>query len=165
MSATDNIASNFYPIQSAIAVRDKNSNKQVTIMTDRAMAGSAGIRNSRNVELMQNRRIIGFDPDGVAQSLDDRDSFNNGIEVKATYFMQIFDRMKTNADSTTLSKQREQQLQLEQPMLLMYSKDFTLDQKFTLKNAPKMNLSQQNELMQTNEQSKALLNNMTGQDD
>lgn len=82
-------------------------------MTDRAMAGSAGIRNSRNVELMQNRRIIGFDPDGVAQSLDDRDSFNNGIEVKATYFMQIFDRMKTNADSTTLSKQREQQLQLE----------------------------------------------------
>lgn len=165
MSATDNIASNFYPIQSAIAVRDKNSNKQVTIMTDRAMAGSAGIRNSRNVELMQNRRIIGFDPDGVAQSLDDRDSFNNGIEVKATYFMQIFDRMKTNADSTTLSKQREQQLQLEQPMLLMYSKDFTLDQKFTLKNAQKMNLSQQNELMQTNEQSKALLKNMTGQDD
>lgn len=104
MSETDNIASNFYPVQSAIAVRDKNSHKQVTIMTDRAMAGSAGLRNNRNIELMQNRRIIGYDGDGVAQSLDDRDSFNNGIEVKATYYMQIFDRMKANKNGASVSK-------------------------------------------------------------
>lgn len=77
-------------------------------MTDRAMAGSAGLRNNRNIELMQNRRIIGYDADGVSQPLDDRDSFNNGIEVKASYYMQIFDRMKTNTNGTSLSKQREQ---------------------------------------------------------
>lgn len=82
-------------------------------MTDRAMAGSAGLRGNRNIELMQNRRVIGYDPDGVAQSLDDRDSFNNGIEVKATYYMQIFDRVNTNTNGTSLSKQREQQLKLE----------------------------------------------------
>jgi len=85
-------------------VRDKNSEKQVVIMTDRALAGSAGLRGNRNIELMQNRRIIGYDGDGVAQSLDDRDSFNNGIEVKATYYMQIFDRTKTNQKRDTLSK-------------------------------------------------------------
>jgi len=76
-------------------------------MTDRAMAGSAGLRGNSNIELMQNRRIIGYDGDGVAQSLDDRDSFNNGIEVKATYYMQILDRTKTNQNGGTLSKQRE----------------------------------------------------------
>ena len=56
------------------------------------MAGSAGLRGGRNIELMQNRRIIGYDADGVPQSLDDKDSFNNGLEIKAQYFMQIFDR-------------------------------------------------------------------------
>lgn len=42
---TENIASNFYPVTSAIAIRDKNSMKQVTIMPDRSQAGSAGLRN------------------------------------------------------------------------------------------------------------------------
>ena len=63
-------------------------------MTDRAMAGSAGLRGNRNIELMQNRRIIGYDSDGVAQPLDDKDNFNDGLEIKAQYFMQIFDRTK-----------------------------------------------------------------------
>lgn len=36
ISNTDNAASNFYPVTSAIALRDKNSDKQVTIMPDRA---------------------------------------------------------------------------------------------------------------------------------
>lgn len=115
LTQTDNIASNFFPIQSAIAVRDKHSSKQITIMTDRAQSGSAGLRGGRNVELMQNRRIKGYDAYGVPQSLDDRDSFSNGLEVKATYLMQIFDRKKSDPQgkTTTLSKQREQQLMLE----------------------------------------------------
>lgn len=97
MSKTDNIAANFFPIQSAIAVRDKHSSKQVTIMTDRTEAGSAGLRGGRNIELMQNRRINGYDAYGVPQSLDDRDQFSNGIEIKATYYMQIFDRSKVKS--------------------------------------------------------------------
>lgn len=40
-----NIATNFYPVQSAIAIRDKNSDKQVTILTNHVMSGSAGLRN------------------------------------------------------------------------------------------------------------------------
>jgi len=53
---TDNVASNFYPVTSAIVIRDKNSNKQVTIMPDRPQSGSAGLRGNKNIELMQNRR-------------------------------------------------------------------------------------------------------------
>lgn len=105
-------------------------------MTDRAQSGSAGLRGGRNVELMQNRRIKGYDAYGVPQSLDDRDSFNNGLEVKATYLMQIFDHKKSDTKSKTgiLSKQREQQLMLEQPILLQYSKEFKFDKQFTEKN-------------------------------
>lgn len=36
MTPTTNIASNFYPVSSAIAIRDKSSKKQVTVLTDRS---------------------------------------------------------------------------------------------------------------------------------
>lgn len=51
---------------------------------------------------MQNRRINGYDAYGVPQPLDDKDQFNNGLEVKATYYMQIFDR--NNGKGASLSK-------------------------------------------------------------
>ena len=55
------------------------------------MAGSAGMRNSSNIELMQNRRIIGYDNYGVPESLDDVNKFDKGLSIQAKYFMQIFD--------------------------------------------------------------------------
>lgn len=86
---TENIASNFYPVTSAIAIRDKNSSKQVTVMTDRSQAGSAGLRKSRNIELMQNRRLNGHDSYGISDHVDERDSSNiyRGEQTKATYYM------------------------------------------------------------------------------
>ena len=47
MDTNNTIASNFYPMTSAIAVRDVNSvrRKQVTIMADRSHAASAGLRD------------------------------------------------------------------------------------------------------------------------
>jgi hypothetical protein len=39
---------------------------------------------------MINRRINGWDAYGIGQSLNDVDSNMRGIEVKATYYMQIF---------------------------------------------------------------------------
>jgi hypothetical protein len=71
-------------------IKDKNSNKQISIMTDRVHSGSAGLRKNRNIELMINRRINGWDAYGIGQSLNDVDSNMRGIEVKATYYMQIF---------------------------------------------------------------------------
>lgn len=75
----ENIASNFYPIQSAIAIRDKNSKKQVTIMTEQCQGGSAGMRNKSNIELMINRRTVGWDGYGISESLNDLDQNQNGI--------------------------------------------------------------------------------------
>ena len=70
---TNNIASNFYPITSAIAIKDSNSSKQVTVMTDRAVGGSAGMRSQSNIEIMHNRRINGHDAYGITEHLNDLD--------------------------------------------------------------------------------------------
>lgn len=52
------IANNFFPISSAIAVRDarNTSNVQVTILNDRPQAGSADLSEANVIELIQNRR-------------------------------------------------------------------------------------------------------------
>lgn len=81
------IASNFYPVQGALVVKDTKLNRQVTIMPSHAMAGSAGLRNGSNMELMQNRRLLTHDNYGVSEPLNDQDSSGNGIESKATYLM------------------------------------------------------------------------------
>jgi hypothetical protein len=50
----DTIANNFFPIASALAVRDarNTSNIQVTIMNDRPQAGSADLSEGNVIELM-----------------------------------------------------------------------------------------------------------------
>jgi hypothetical protein len=85
-------ASNFYPITSAISGRDVNSDLQVTIMNDRTQAGSVGLRNNSNIELMQHRRLLIDDSKGLKEPLDERDSEKRGIRVKAKYWVQIHDR-------------------------------------------------------------------------
>jgi uncharacterized protein YcfL len=71
---------------SAIAVRDQNSvqRKQVTIMSDRSHAASAGMRNSSNIEIMVQRRHKTHDEDGLAEkTLDERDvsNYEKGIKI------------------------------------------------------------------------------------
>lgn len=87
MKKTNNVAANFYPVTSAIAIRDLKSSKQVTILTDRSQAGSAGHRNSSNIELMQNRRHNGYDGYGVPRPVNDEDFQMRGMQIKATYQM------------------------------------------------------------------------------
>jgi len=131
MHQTNNVAANFYPVTSAIVVKDKNSDKQVTIMTDRAQAGSAGHRGQKNIELMQNRRHNGFDNYGLFAPLNDKDSSKRGIQIKATYQMQIF------RSSNTTSSQRKMQRIIDQPLLVSYSKDFLLGKEYKTIEAPK----------------------------
>jgi len=63
----NDIAGNYYPITSAIAMRDfsNNSNLQVTVMNDRAQGGSADLHDNSTIELMQNRVILRDDDKGV----------------------------------------------------------------------------------------------------
>ena len=86
------IASNYYPVDSAIAMRDFNgSNLQVTVMNDRAQGGSADLNSKASIELMQHRRITEDDNKGAIEPLNETDSSGVGIKATATYYMQIFD--------------------------------------------------------------------------
>lgn len=48
------ISANFYPVDSAIVMRDQSgqSQLQVTVMNDRPQGGSADLTQSANIELM-----------------------------------------------------------------------------------------------------------------
>ena len=85
------IAANFYPVTSAIAMRDTNSERQVTVMNDRAQGGSADLSQSSTIELMQNRRDLDDDNKGLAEPLNETDKDGLGLRVSAKYYLQIFD--------------------------------------------------------------------------
>jgi len=89
------IAGNYYPITSAIAMRDhkEGSNLQVTVMNDRTQGGAADLQNA-TIELMQHRRGFGDDGKGNWEALNETDKDDIGIRVNARYFMQIFDLKK-----------------------------------------------------------------------
>jgi len=57
------ISANYYPITSAVMVRDYNQSskydnfqRQVTVMVDQPHGASAGLRSHRNIEIMHHRR-------------------------------------------------------------------------------------------------------------
>jgi len=70
------IAANYYPVDSAISIRDfqnPNSSLEVTIMNDRAQGGSADLTDPGSIEIMQNRRCLGDDNKGVGEVLNETD--------------------------------------------------------------------------------------------
>lgn len=93
------IAGNYYPISSAIAVRDTNtSNLQVTIMNDRPQGGAADVSDNNTIELMQHRRLLADDEKGLpgSDTLNETTTDDDiGIRVNARYYMQIFDTTKS----------------------------------------------------------------------
>ena len=61
---TDEFASsNYYPINSALAIRSPSTSMQLTIMNDRSQGGS--VLSNGVVEIMQNRRLLHDDGRGV----------------------------------------------------------------------------------------------------
>jgi len=74
---------------------------------------------------MQNRRHNGFDNYGIPKPLNDEDSKQRGVQIKATYQMQIFRTKKGDH-----SAQRKMQRMIDQPLVVSYSKDFELTQEY-----------------------------------
>lgn len=93
------ISGNYYPVDSAIAMRDKSghSNYQVTIMNDRPQAGSADLSDSATIELMQNRRSVYDDALGLMEPLNDTDWEIGSNKATNRYWMQIFDHKKSES--------------------------------------------------------------------
>ena len=151
-TSNNTVSANFYPVTSAIAIKDYNRSrpvttankseggnssspaalaalsklpsfmgqKQVTIMNDRSQAGSAGLRGGKNIEFMQHRRFRKKDNYGVNEPLNELDSKGRGIQIKATYWMQISDAYGKFQNSTQRANQRDQ----EQPLIVYYAKNY-----------------------------------------
>ena len=52
-----NISGNFYPVDSGIAMRDISLKRQVTVLNNRAQAGTGGLYKGQ-IELIQQRRLL-----------------------------------------------------------------------------------------------------------
>jgi hypothetical protein len=79
----EKVSGNYYPVNSAIAVKDKYTGMQMTVMNDRSQGG-ASLEDAR-VELMQNRRLFFDDYRGVEEALNERDANGHPIQVDAIY--------------------------------------------------------------------------------
>eukprot|EP00347_Sterkiella_histriomuscorum_P000869 403374211 len=86
---TNNVTINYYPINTAIVIRDNKQN-QMTIMNDRPQGGS--VLKPGRIELMQQRRTYLSDYRGMDEGLNETQSNGKGKVVIAKYFLQIFNR-------------------------------------------------------------------------
>lgn len=105
--SNQNITGNYYPVQSALSMLDTQSDMIFTVMNDRSQGASALSEGS--IEFMQNRRCPDNDNKGMPENLNETDSLGNGIRVKASYNVQLFDNSKTK------NMQRQVQLRTDSP--------------------------------------------------
>jgi len=78
---------NFYPVTSAMVMRDLNSPTQVVLMNDRTQAGAVGVQSNSTMELIHHRRLLQDDWKCLEEPLNERDSTQYGIKVNAKYYL------------------------------------------------------------------------------
>ena len=83
LRANQNITANYYPVGSAIVIKDNYW--QLSVMNSRAQGGS--VINPGRIELMQNRRINKDDDRGMGEPLNETDISGDGISVPASYYV------------------------------------------------------------------------------
>jgi lysosomal alpha-mannosidase len=80
LTVTDPVSGNYYPVNSAIMVRDVNpTGNQLTILTDRSQGGSS-LRDGE-IELMVQRRLLKDDGFGVGEPMNETESDYYGARV------------------------------------------------------------------------------------
>jgi hypothetical protein len=113
----ENVTANYFPINSAISMKEPSSDRVFTVMNDRSQAGSA--LHSGGIQFMQNRRIPADDGRGMGEWLNEVDALGNGIRVACTYYVDIF----KEADRT--SAQRLVQHKQDDPAQYFFNFDVT----------------------------------------
>jgi hypothetical protein len=83
-----NVTQNYYPVDSAIAIRDPVNGNQMTLMTTRSHGGSSIMEGQ--IELMHHRRLYCDDARGVDEPLNETDVYGNGLRVTTTYYLHLF---------------------------------------------------------------------------
>jgi hypothetical protein len=93
------ISANFYPVDSAICLRDLSgqSSIQVNLMNERAQGGTADLTSSATIEMMQNRRMLYSDDMSPNEALNETEWDGLGIQSNAKYYLQIFDTQKAKS--------------------------------------------------------------------
>lgn len=61
-------------------------------MTENSHGASAGLRNGKNIEIMQMRRFKRFDAHGISEPLDEIGEDGKGVINRATYHMHVTNR-------------------------------------------------------------------------
>lgn len=122
---------NFYPVTSAIAMKDEKRRIQVTVMNDRSQAGAADLTDRGTIELMQHRRTVHDDNAGLIEAINDLELDNQGQVVNATYHLQIH-----NLDKGS-SLQRSHQVKMQQPLQFFYLTDKNVKFDAAVKGAKK----------------------------
>ena len=118
LSTHQNVSSNYYPINQAIVIQDVVKQLAFVVTNDRSQGG--GVFDNSRVELMHNRRLFLDDERGVDEPLSENGTFGNGITIQATYTVHFVDKTKT------YSKQRFQQLIIDDPLQYSFAFNYTI---------------------------------------
>ena len=115
----ENVTANYYPVNTAISMRDLAQEKVFTVMNDRAQAGSALSKGS--IQLMQNRRHSMYNDDkrGMGEPLNETDAHGNGIRVRAEYHLEVY------SQKDRMAKQRTLQLRSDSPPQYFFTFNLT----------------------------------------
>ncbi|CDW79296.1 glycosyl hydrolases family 38 protein [Stylonychia lemnae] len=134
---TDNTSCNYYPIQTAIAIRDEEGN-QMTIMNDKSQGGS--VLEPGRIEIMQSRRTLFDDSRGMGEPLNETDQYGRGISVFNRYQVQLFNRREEK------SLQRLHQVHQDDPLQYFFNFDHSLETRLDVSDIQHIRLPNSTEL-------------------
>eukprot|EP00743_Colponemidia_sp_Colp-15_P004427 GILK01004773.1.p1 GENE.GILK01004773.1~~GILK01004773.1.p1 ORF type:complete len:997 (+),score=226.35 GILK01004773.1:428-2992(+) len=90
-TVTEPVASNYYPINSAIYIQDDQH--RLSVLVDRAQGGSSLLDGS--VEVMLHRRMVHDDGRGVGEPLNEPGEDGTGLIVRGTHVVVFSDRQRS----------------------------------------------------------------------
>ncbi|OWF45656.1 lysosomal alpha-mannosidase-like [Mizuhopecten yessoensis] len=85
LNQTEDVAGNYYPVNSRIFIRDEAKNVQFTVLTDRSQGG-ASLR-AGSLELMVHRRLLADDHRGVGEPLNETGSDGRGLIIRGKHYV------------------------------------------------------------------------------
>jgi hypothetical protein len=88
VTVLDNVTANYYPINTAIVIKDVKNHNQLTVMNSRSQGGS--VLKKGRIEIMHNRRMYYDDHRGMGEALNETDAKDSGITVVSNYYVHLF---------------------------------------------------------------------------
>ena len=76
------VASNYYPMNSAFYIEDQESDRRLTVMTDRAQ-GVTSLKPGE-MEIMIHRVTNRDDSKGVGEDLDEKEKYDSSLPIKVS---------------------------------------------------------------------------------